>query len=364
MPVTAHIVLDARKHRLRKDGTYPVVLRVRRGRYRDFPVVLGNMAVTLTPEQWEKVHGIRPQKPWADLKRQLLAVEERAHDLIKSMPVFTFGDFADLWEDRSDRENVFDWMEKHIDKQTNAGTIRTYTAALDALRAFHPRGRLTFAELDARFLDRWRAHLGDESTAATYFAPLRAAVNLAIRAGAVHERFSPFTGYDMPRIASRAQEYFTLEQLRLIADTTPATARQEYARDLFLLSYFLFGMPPVDIRRLTWEQVNRQAGTITYRREKTKRKKGAAQVTIPVHPMAWAIIDRHGTRALSPGALVFPDYPANTNYYLRAFLKICGLPEYSMYAARHSFATQAMNSGFSAGVIGKAAVSLAKIYGR
>lgn len=78
MPVTIHVTLDARPHRLRKDGTYPVVLRVRKGTYRDYPVVYGHQAATMTPEQWERTQTERPREPWSAWKRRFAAIEQAA----------------------------------------------------------------------------------------------------------------------------------------------------------------------------------------------------------------------------------------------------------------------------------------------
>jgi len=97
----------------------------------------------------------------------------------------------------------------------------------------------------------------------------------------------------------------------------------------------LFYLPPIS------------DGRITYKRKKTRtRRKDEAEISIKIEPEAMEIINRYSIK----GALMYNKMyssPDNFNQAINKGLKqigeMIGLPDLTFYAARHSWATIAVN---------------------
>lgn len=107
------------------------------------------------------------------------------------------------------------------------------------------------------------------------------------------------------------------------------TDKEAKARDIWLLSFMLRGMAPVDIAKLTLKNI--EGDSICYRRSKTKKR-----IVIKIPAEARRILHLYkgdGCR------LIDYDYK-KTNYYLKKIGAKLGIPfPLTMYSARHTYAT-------------------------
>lgn len=194
------------------------------------------------------------------------------------------------------------------------------------------------------------------NTTSFYMRILRAAYNRAVAEGAVTQRW-PFRGVytGVEKTRKRVLSARCMRRLREmdLADR-PALA---YARDMFMLSFYLRGMSFIDLAFLRRDDLKR--GYVTYRRRKT----GQLLAVRWTREMQ-AIVDRYGNRADSPYLVpIITDagadplrtyrnraYMINRNLKRLAAMAGCDIP-LTMHCARHSWATVARRVGVPLGVI-------------
>ena len=161
---------------------------------------------------------------------------------------------------------------------------------LHSLEGFANMELVTFRELTAGFFLGFEHNLWasgcSRNTSACYFRALRAICKEAERQGMLKDAkqlFSEvFMGYEETR-----KRALSIEQLRMVADAdledTPSLG---VARDLFILSYYLRGIPFIDLAYLRKTDI--QDNVLCYRRSKTGR-----MLTITLEPWMWEIIERY-----------------------------------------------------------------------
>lgn len=130
------------------------------------------------------------------------------------------------------------------------------------------------------------------------------------------------------------------------------------ARDIFMLSFCLQGIPFVDLAFL--KKTDLKNGLLTYRRKKT-----GGLITVAVLPQAEEIIRKYALLAKdspyllpiiqNPGKDEYRQYQSalgNYNRRLKALAGFLNLSEkLTSYVARHSWATTAYHNGISAAII-------------
>ena len=126
--------------------------------------------------------------------------------------------------------------------------------------------------------------------------------------------------------------------------------REELGRDMFFLSFFLMGTNAVDLYRL--KKTDYKSGRIEYERKKTREKrKDKAFISIKVEDIAVPLIRKYLSRDnKSNNLFYFKEHYSSHKTFTRAIneglLSLCSrtnLGCYTMYVARHSFASYARN---------------------
>jgi integrase len=145
----------------------------------------------------------------------------------------------------------------------------------------------------------------------------------------------PFRGYKIPKAITTEHRDLTIDQMGLIAKVEIKEPLMRWARDMFMLSFYLIGM---NWRDLAFVKKVRD-GRIFY-----TRSKGKKSYSIKIFPEAQAIIDRY------PGKKYLLDMMDNYSYYksgtkridkkLKNIAVLCEIDRpVSLYYARHSWAT-------------------------
>jgi integrase len=160
----------------------------------------------------------------------------------------------------------------------------------------------------------------------------------------------PFRKYKLKKLPDNNKRNLTIEQIRQIRDVADEKLIHEraiFARDIFMLSFYLVGANLVDL----YESKRYQAGRIDYNRKKTKgRRHDKAFISIKVEPEALPLLEKYADKS---GLHVFDFrsryttshiFSSNVNKGLKIVAKACGITEpLSTYYARHSWATIARN---------------------
>ena len=135
---------------------------------------------------------------------------------------------------------------------------------------FHGECDLLFEEVDSNLLVHYETYLKENdvcpNSTSYYMRNLRAIYNRAVEEGLTEQR-NPFK-YVYTGIDKTVKRAVPLKVIRRIRDAdltlTPTT---DYARDLFMFSFYTRGMSFVDMAYLKKKDL--QNGVLTYRRQKT-----------------------------------------------------------------------------------------------
>ena len=236
---------------------------------------------------------------------------------------------------------------------------RTCTSALKGLSAVAGNRILTFVDLTPALLKNYEHYLlGHErsrNTVSLYMRTLHNICNRARRKGIAcmpGDLFEGvFTGMDPVRHRAVAPEV-----IRRIGgmELEGRNARLAFARDMFILSFYLQGIPFIDLAYL--RKCDLKGETITYRRRKTGKP-----ACLMVEPCALEIIDRYAPLAgktiyllpiirtqgnLEDERRLYESALRLYNKHLNRIGILLGLDmPLTSYVARHSWATIAHDIG-------------------
>lgn len=306
MKTTTSIIQDTRK--LKKNGKYPIKLRVTHNRISRFFYV----NVDLSQEEFEKVMKQNPRAEFKEIKMKLLIIEQKAQNIINELTYFNFEEFRDLFYSKVDYKNVYSVWSKYIEdlnKEDRITTASSYECGLKAFKKF--KANLSFNQVTPELLNRFEKWMLDNgksiSTVGIYTRCIRTIFNL------VREQLKgvkyPFSrnGYCIP--ASRnIKKALKFEQIKQIFDyeVEEDGTFKAAALDFWIFSYLSNGMNVKDILSLKWRDLD--SNQITYVRQKTIRSKKMNQKPIQVFlsDHLKAIIARRSNTDRTPESYLFP----------------------------------------------------------
>lgn len=261
--------------------------------------------------------------------------------------------------------NVFDYIRRQAERLYHQGRVRTsetYIATCHSLHHFLGSGQLSFPQMDAQLMEAYEAWLRQRglsrNSSSFYLRVLRRIYKMAVEDG-LAVGTNPFrmvyTGVD--KTARRA---IPISRIRAIRDLVlPEGGSLAYARDLFLLSFYLRGMSFVDMAFLRRKDLRH--GFVTYKRRKTGQ-----QLSIRWERAMQDIIDRnpsYPTGYLLP--IIQREDGSERRQYLNRMLivnrKLKTIARMThvatpltMYVARHSWASIAHSRQIPMSVISEA----------
>lgn len=259
--------------------------------------------------------------------------------------------------------SITDFFTQQIQKLKNdnrRGTARNYSKTLKSLKAFMKNTDSTFNIVTEQFVESYNTFLIQRgvvrNTISFYMRIFRSVYNKAVTQKIIEQTFpfkNVYTGVDRTR--KRAVTETVISQL-LSIDLKKSKALQ-FARDLFIFSFYARGMAFVDIVYL--KKSNIQNGYITYVRHKTGQ-----ELTIRIETRLQNIINQYEKKD-SP--YLFPilntedenkaysQYEIALNYYNRQLKRLSKLLEpninLSSYTPRHTWATTARNKNVPLSII-------------
>mgnify|MGYP004445169729 FL=1 len=298
------------------------------------------------------------------VRYEMAALTRMANRMTEADEGVSLADVAEQWREFVAQLPFFGFMQGVIDGLAAAGkegTARKYRSAMRSFERFNGGRDLMLYEVDAELVEayeRWLAAAGVcMNTASFYMRILRAVVNRAVRQGLVaqtHPFERVYTG-----VAETRKRAVDLDALRRIKGADlGGDARLEFARDLFLLSFYCRGMAFVDIAYLRKSDL--ADGYLCYTRRKTGQR-----LVVKWEPQMQAIVDKYA----APGPYLLPiitdvNAPAYQQYVrmnksvcrsLKTVAKRSGLTvPLTMYVARHSWTSIAHRRNHPLAVISRA----------
>ena len=299
-----------------KDGTNPICLRIAKNGQKKF-IGLG---LSTTPKFWDENFGrfikdkrINPHhiENNAFLNEQETKAEKTIKDFDDNKIDWTLNQFEEAFLNRSKKGKVkpfFENLIKTLKDTDHTGNAICYQRTLDMLELFDKNlDKKIFSEIDIKYVRAFDVFMqmpretiyvsskGNKrivqrkgctgNTRRIYFKSLRAALNMAIEAKEASPTTYPFGkgGFEVAKLGEETEKrYLPSEYLVKIKSTISDKKVNEYARKLFLFSYYCYGMSFVDMARLTPDNIKRyESGLyIAYKRHKTKNSKGAKAINI------------------------------------------------------------------------------------
>lgn len=157
-------------------------------------------------------------------------------------------------EDKSTRHDVdfFEYanlMVARIQAEGRASTAGTYITMLNSFRAYTKCGTLYFNDITSQMLNEYLKQLGlTRRIASLNYTLIKAVFNDAIRNYNIDEIVirNPFNNVVKPQTTVPEKRGLTAAQIKSIAEVNCRTSREQLAKDVFLLSFFLVGMNVAD----------------------------------------------------------------------------------------------------------------------
>ncbi len=231
-------------------------------------------------------------------------------------------------------DSMFRFMESLAGELRVLGRYRTsetYTSALNSFRKFRDGRDVPIGELDAAMMMSYEAYLKSRgllaNTTSFYMRILRAAYNRASELGLVSPG-NPFR-YVYTGVGRTVKRAVSLAEISRIREMPlPYRSTLDFARDMFLFSFYTRGMPFVDMAYLRKKDL--ACGMLAYRRRKTGQ----------LLQVRWESCMQD----------IVEKYKVNRN--LKTVGRMASLEQpLTMYVARHSWASAARNKHIPLSVI-------------
>lgn len=292
----------------------------------------------------------------------------------------TLDDVFDYLKSERERTRSIDFIQfcKEWLETTSIKGRKNYQSALNSFMNYLGKEHLKTDEVTSQLLNGFKAYLNlkreelviqlqkqgkripSNRTVSLYLGSIRHLFNEAKKKYNDYDKNiilipnSPFEHVEIPKQEATRKRAIPVDIIKKVWNLPykdmkkgyKATCRYNLAKDCFILSFCLMGMNSADLYNATEMEGN----TIIYNRTKTKDRrldKAQMKVDIPklVQPLIEKYKDKTGKRLFN-----FYQYYADEkgfnkaiNYGLKEIGTILGVDDLEYYAARHSWATIALN---------------------
>jgi len=371
------LYLDTRREK--SDNKYPVKLRA----YFNSATKHYKTGIDVTENEFFNAYqSKKPRKEFKDLRIKLYGVLNDADEIASKIEPFSFEKFErKMKRGKGDENNVFYYYKQYIGQLRNeerAGTLSNYDISLKSLKKFINKDRdennqietLSFFDVTPDFLNRyekWMLSKGRSlTTVGVNLRPLRAIFNMAMQDGNFTIESYPFgkRKYQIPAGRKVKKVLNKVDLKTLYTFKVPKDSPQVKARDLWFFSYQCNGMNVRDIAELKYKDI--QGDKIVFTRNKTKNtnRTNSKPIIVPITDLVKRTIKKYGNPKLTGETYVFPVFTEGMNQFdklkkiqnfakfinqhIQNLAKVAGLPDdITTYWARHSFTTNAIQSGAS-----------------
>lgn len=325
------------------------------------------------PTEWNENRSMVTVAPESDRKTTILSIRENIrHDIERLTKIdrkldsdelsYTADDIIDEFNRYVHEYSLFNFMESIIAKLKQNGKIRTsetYRSALNSIKKFRNDEDIMLDCVTSRVMEdyeAWHKNRGvAPNTISFYTRILRAVYNRVVEDGIIENRY-PFkhvyTG--VGKTAKRALPLSVIKKIMSLDLTLKPSL--DFARDMFMMSFFLRGMSFIDMAYL--KKGDLQNGYVTYRRRKTGQ-----QLTIEWTKEMQMILDKYPeneSEYLLPvirnsrlnERWTYRNTGYNINHNLKRIAGMVGVTiPLTLYVARHSWASAAKAKGIPLSVI-------------
>ncbi|WP_298506923.1 site-specific integrase [uncultured Maribacter sp.] len=357
------------------NGHFPVCLRVTKDRRTKYFKTL----FSIPENEWDLKGGQfnKRNANYIQNNRLLNKILDRALKIYGNLEIetedFTLEDFEKHFRVDSNparQKEVFSFWKEIIDEMNEAGrtgNAKVNSEALNSVKLFHQKERLSFKEITPTFLIKYEVFLrsrgGTDGGIGVRMRSIRALFNFAIQRNITKEGYYPFRTYKLSKLKGKAiKKALTMDEVTKITHIN----LEDYptlinAQNYFIFSFYTRGMNFADMIKLRWKDVSYDR--IHYTRSKTK-----GNFSIKILEPVQKILDYY--KDINPHtSYVFPvlfreDYTPTQlenrkhkmlvryNQDLKKIAAMCQINKpMSSYVARHSFANCLKQKGVATDII-------------
>lgn len=323
--------------------------------------------------EWDENRSMVSTNQKSERKSFILSIRERIRWDIERLTkidrkleanglTYTADDMIDEFNRYAHEYSLFNFMEGIIAKLKQNGKVRTsetYKSTLNSFKKFRKDEDIMLDCLTSEIMEgyeAWHKSRGvAPNTMSFYTRILRAVYNRAVENDIIENR-NPFrhvyTGVD--KTVKRALPLAVIKKIKALdLSLTPAL---DFARDMFLMSFYLRGMSFIDMAFL--KKSDLKNGYVTYRRRKTGQ-----QLIIEWTKEMQMILDKYPENKSdyllpvirNPGLnerCTYRNTGYNINHSLKRIAGMVGVTiPLTLYVARHSWASAAKAKGIPLSVI-------------
>ena len=323
-------------------------------------------------------------KQSSPLKREvdnlIRGYQEKCAKLQIELNHYTLDDVMDYLNGEREKQQTIDFVKfsREWIASTSIKGAPNYTTAVNALVRFVGKEELDINLVTQDFLEGFKSFLNTEREARTkkllqqgkrvpsnrslslYLVSIKKLFNEAKKKYNRKEKnliliaHSPFDDFSIPRQEATRKRAIPSDIIKKVWKLPykdmkkgyKSTCRYNLAKDCFILSFCLMGMNSADLYFAT----DLKNGTISYNRTKTKaRRLDGAKMQVDIPKLVMPIVDKYRDKS---GKRIFDFYRYYAdeksfnkaiNYGLKEIGSLLGIDDLEYYAARHSWATIALN---------------------
>ncbi|MBR5332649.1 MAG: site-specific integrase [Muribaculaceae bacterium] len=297
-----------------------------------------------------------------EVKCDMMQIREIYDEFVATGEKFDLLDVSRAFRSQRCSTSLVDFVYNAIDHLTilkRHGTAQNYASAIKSFMAFRENCDIDLSEIDSDMMQRYEAHLigrgVSPNTISFYMRNLRALYNQAVEQGIIPQR-NPFR-HVYTGIAKTMKRALPLKSVqRILSLDLHDKPLLDFARDMFMFSFYTRGMSFVDMAHL--KVANVKDNILYYRRQKTGQ-----QLQIRLEQPMLDIINKYREKAHSPYLLpickslddTYQSYKmvmARVNKYLKQVGRLADIDApLTMYVARHSWASVARDQRIPLSVI-------------
>ena len=371
------IKAEVQQDKQRSDGTYNVKMRFTLDR----KVKRLSTNLFVTPQDLTKSFKFKENTP---IKKEIdclvLYYREQCEKLHLDQNKYTLEEIISVLNGEQEKQQTIDFI-KFSREWIASTTIKgapNYTSAINALVRFISKEELDVNLITSDFLEQFKTFLNNERdiriknliqqrkrvpsnrSLSLYLLSIKKLFNEAKKKYNKKERNlilipnSPFEDFQIPKQEATRKRAIPTDIIKKvwklpykdIKKGYKSTCRYNLAKDCFILSFCLMGINSADLYNAT----EMKGSTIIYNRTKTKdRRLDNAKMMVDIPTMIQPIIDKYRDKT---GKRLFNFYQyycdekgfnKAINYGLKEIGSILGIDDLEYYAARHSWATIALN---------------------
>lgn len=294
-----------------------------------------------------------------DIKRLELIIGRQKN----KSSTYTVDNIVSIYQKQAHEHTFFHFMRDTIAflvRMDKSGTAETYTAALRSFSSFRGDKDILLNDIDSDLIQLYETYLRNKAlarnTISFYMRILRAVYNRAIEKGLVEQHY-PFkhvyTGID--KTVKRAIPLKFIKRIKNL--DLSLKPNLDFARDMFLFSFYTRGMSFIDMAYL--KKTDLKDNILSYKRRKTGQ-----QLFIRWEACMQEVVEKYGSESSEPYLLPILRYPhedtrkryKNTLHRInRALKEVAKLTDIAvpltLYVARHSWASAAKNKNIPLSVI-------------